>query len=172
MSLTPAIGYRDHIQGSITAPVTLVEYGDYECAFCGETYPVIRTVQKLLGDGLCFVFRNFPMPEAHPHAEHAAELAQAAAAANLFWPMHDLLFENQGALGDAHLLRYGEQLGLDRSTITAALQGEYAEIIQQDFLSGVRSGVNGTPCLFINGERYDGPRDVQSLYDALTEMPV
>jgi protein-disulfide isomerase len=76
--------------------VTLVEYGDYECLFCGEIYPVIRAVQDMLGDRLCFVFRNFPMVEVHPHAEHAAELAESAAAANLFWQMHDLLFENQG----------------------------------------------------------------------------
>jgi protein-disulfide isomerase len=83
--------------------------------------------------------------------------------------MHDLLFENQGALGDAHLLGYGEQLGLDRVSITAALEGKYAKIIREEFLSGVRSGVNGTPSLFINDLRYDGPHDAQSLYNALTE---
>lgn len=169
MSLTPPVGYHDHVQGSIGAPVTLVEYGDYECFFCGEIYPIIRAVQNTLGDRLCFVFRNFPMTEVHPHAEHAAELAESAASENLFWQMHDLLFENQGALNDADLLGYGEQLGLDRSAITAALEGKYAKTIREDFLSGVRSGVNGTPSLFINNARYDGLRDAQSLYNALTD---
>ena len=169
MSLVPPVGTHDHRLGPLAAPVTLVEYGDYECGYCGEAYPVLRAVQSALGDRLCFVFRNFPMGEAHPHAEHAAALAEAAAAAGLFWPMHDLLFENQGALDDESLLAYGEAVGLKRADIDAALAGHYVRRIRQDFLSGVRSGVNGTPSLFIQGERYDGPRDADSLYAALVE---
>ncbi len=168
MSLRPPVGRDDHRRGPLDAPITLVEYGDHECGYCGEAYPAIRSVQNALGDRLCFVFRNFPMGEAHPHAVHAAELAEAAAAAGRFWPMHDLLFENQEALADESLYAYGEQIGLDRDDIAAALAGRFAQRIQQDFLSGVRSGVNGTPSLFINGERYDGARDAETLYAVLT----
>jgi Protein-disulfide isomerase len=167
MSLTPAVGHRDHSLGPLDAPVTLVEYGDYECGYCGEAYPVIQTVQRAMGDRLRFVFRNFPMKEVHPHAEHAAELAEAAAAADRFWDMHAVLFENQGALDDDSLFFYGRQVGLGTNEITAALNGRYAHKIREDFMSGVRSGVNGTPSLFIAGERYDGPRDADSLYAIL-----
>ncbi len=168
MSLTPPVGEHDHRRGPLAAPVMLVEYGDYECGYCGEVYPVIRAVQNALGDRLCFVFRNFPMGEAHPHAVHAAELAEAAAAAGRFWPMHDLLFENQDRLDDESLYSYGEQVGLDRSDIAVALAGRFAQRIRKDFLSGLHSGVNGTPSLFINGERYDGARDAQTLYAVLS----
>src|SRR5262245_15429549 len=91
---------RDHIQGSIKAPIILLEYGDYECPYCGDAHPVVKALQERLGDRLCFAFRNFPLVNAHPHAEHAAEAAEAAGAQDHFWEMHDLLFENQEALED------------------------------------------------------------------------
>jgi protein-disulfide isomerase len=167
--LTPPVGSRDRDkkQGPPTASVTLVEYGDYECPACGEAYGIIKAVQRAMGDDLCFVFRNFPLSEAHPHAEHAAEIAEEAAVAGRFWPMHDALFENQDALDDGSLLSYGEQLGLDRERLLRALRGSHAKRIREDFLSGVRSGVNGTPGLFVNGRRYDGFGDPESLLAVL-----
>ena len=167
MSLVVPVSHHDHISGALDAPIVLVEYGDYECGFCGEAYPVIKAVAERLGDQLCFVFRNFPLAEAHPHAERAAEIAEAAGVIGQFWPMHDLLFENQAALDDESLFQYGMAIGLDQASIMAALRGHFAERIRRDFVGGVRSGVNGTPCLFIGGIRYDGSRDADELYDAL-----
>src|SRR5881275_517537 len=111
--LTPLVSQHDHQQGPETAPVTVVEYGDYECPYCGEAYPIVKEIQLRLGERLRFVFRNFPLKEAHPHAEHAAEAAEAAAGQGKFWQMHDSLFEHQQALDDAHLVRYAAELKLD-----------------------------------------------------------
>src|ERR1043166_3800795 len=107
------IGGRDHIQGPIDAPMTLLEYGDYECPYCGQAHPIVKAVQKRLGNRLCFAFRNFPLVNSHPHAQHAAEAAEAADAQGKFWEMHDALFENQEALEDEDLLQYADNLGLD-----------------------------------------------------------
>src|SRR5262245_24887908 len=104
---------RDHIQGPADAPIMLLEYGDYECPYCGEAYPVVKAIQQRLGKRLCFAFRNFPLADSHPHAEHAAEAAEAADAQGRFWEMHELLFENQDALEDEDLARYAAELGLD-----------------------------------------------------------
>ncbi|HEY8237197.1 MAG TPA: thioredoxin domain-containing protein, partial [Gaiellaceae bacterium] len=104
---------RDHVQGAVSAAVTLVQYGDYECPYCGEAYPIIKDVQARLGDRLRFVFRNFPISTSHPHAEHAAEAAEAADAQGEFWRMHDLLYERQRRLTDEDLHAYAEELGLD-----------------------------------------------------------
>src|SRR5690348_14925243 len=114
--LTPPVGQRDHQQGPETAPVTLVEYGDYECPYCGEAYPIVKEIQRRLGERLRFVFRNFPLTQAHPHAEHAAEAAEAASEQGKFWQMHDTLFEHQQALDDAHLAQYALALGLEKET--------------------------------------------------------
>jgi len=167
--LAPPVGPRDHVQGPPNAPLTLVEYGDYECGYCGEAYLIVKEVQRALGDNLRFVFRNFPLGEAHPHAEHAAELAEAAADAGQFWPMHDLLYEHQDALGDESLVAYGRALGLPEETLRDASGGRYAGRVREDFMSGVRSGVNGTPTFFINGRRHDGSWELDSLMDALLE---
>jgi len=163
------VGPNDHVQGPLGARFVLVEYGDYECPYCGEAYPELKSVQEAMGDGLCFVFRNFPLANAHPHAERAAEFAEAAATIDRFWEMHDLLYENQQALGDRDLTRYANQLGLDNSLVESALNSDFAARIRKDFTGGVRSGVNGTPCLFINGQRYDGPRDADSLLRLFNE---
>lgn len=152
------VGPADHIAGPDDAPVTLVEYGDYECPHCGMAYPIVKSVQRKLGKRLRFVFRNFPLKESHPHAQHAAEAAEAAAAEGKFWAMHDTLFENQHALADEDLVRYARDLDLDVDRFARALsEGTYARRVRDDFRSGVRSGVNGTPTFFVNGERYDGP---------------
>jgi protein-disulfide isomerase len=157
------VGPDDHTQGPLDAPIVLLEYGDYECPYCGEAYPELKAVQKAMGDSLCFAFRNFPLVNAHPHAERAAEFAEAAATIDRFWDMHDTLYEHQDALDDANLVRYARRLGFDDALIESALRDDFATHIRRDFTGGVRSGVNGTPCLFINGVRYDGPRDAASL---------
>jgi len=168
--LTVPVGAHDHVSGPADAPVTLVEYGDYECPYCGEAYPLLKAVQHALGDNLRFVFRNFPLTEMHPHALHAAELAEAAAAEGKFWEAHDMLYENQEALADQDLARYAHALGLPNTAFGEAVSGRYDAKIESDFSSGVRSGVNGTPCLFINGVRYDGPRDYDTLVALLTQL--
>jgi len=167
--LTLPIEGRDHVQGPVDAPIILLEYGDYECPYCGDAYPVVKVIQERLGDRLCFAFRNFPLVNAHPHAEHAAEAAEAAAAQGKFWEMHDALFENQTALDDEDLAQYATDLGLDAGRlISEVVAGAHATRLQEDFRSGARGGVNGTPTFFINGVRYEGPPDVDALLPALT----
>jgi protein-disulfide isomerase len=156
--LTPPVDDgRDHIQGPGSAPVTLVEYGDYECPYCGMAYPIVKSLQRALGNTLRFAFRNFPLSDSHPHAEQAAEAAEAAGAQGKFWEMHDALYENQDRLDTEDLMSYGEELGLDTTRLAQALEdGAYKARVREDFRGGVRSGVNGTPTFFINGSRYDG----------------
>jgi protein-disulfide isomerase len=169
-TLTLPVGPRDHAQGPDDAPATLVEYGDYECPSCGSAYPMIKQVQQQMGDQLRFVYRNFPLREIHPYAENAAEAAEAAGAQGAFWPMHDTLFEHQQALDDQDLVNYAAGLDLDVDRFTQALEDHvYADRVREDFMSGIRSGVNGTPTFFINGARYDGSFTVDSLVAALTE---
>jgi protein-disulfide isomerase len=159
---------RDHIQGPADAPVTLIEYGDYQCPYCGAAYPIIKEVQAMMGHRLRFVFRNFPITTAHPQAEQAAEAAEAAGAQDRFWPMHDLLYENQRHLADEDLLRYAGQLGLDVDSFGRDLaEHVHAARVHDDFMSGVRSGVNGTPTFYINGVRHDDSYDVDTLFAAL-----
>jgi protein-disulfide isomerase len=165
---TPVTEERDHIQGPPDAPVTLLEYGDYECPYCGAAYPIIKDVQARMGDRLRFVFRNFPITTSHAHAEQAAEAAEAAGAQGRFWEMHDLLYENQRALGDDDLRAYAQRIGLDLERFDKELaEHVHAPRVREDFMSGVRSGVNGTPTFFINGARYDDAYDVETLLAAL-----
>lgn len=166
--LTLPVGSRDHSQGDAHAPVTLVEYGDYECPHCGRAYGIVKDVQRRLGSTLRFVFRNFPLNESHPHAQHAAEAAEAAGAHGLFWEMHDALFEHQHALDDRHLVGYAAALGIDSRTFEHELTARtYKARVREDFMSGVRSGVNGTPTFFINGVRFDDSWDPDTLMAAL-----
>jgi protein-disulfide isomerase len=159
---------RDHIQGPSDAAVTLVQYGDYECPYCGAAYPIIREVQARMGERLRFVFRNFPITTSHPHAEQAAEAAEAAASQGKFWPMHDLLYENQKRLRDQDLRAYAEKLGLDVELFDKELaEHVHAERVHEDFLSGVRSGVNGTPTFYVNGVRHDDSYEFETLLAAL-----
>jgi protein-disulfide isomerase len=159
---------NDHIRGAKNGAVTLVEYGDYECPHCGQAYYIVEQLEKMLADSLRFVFRNFPLSTVHPHAAQAAEAAEAAGAQQEFWRMHNTLFENQGALGLDDLLQYATMLDLDLSRFAADLnEHRYAGRVREDFLGGVRSGVNGTPTFFINDVRHDGPFDLQSLLDAV-----
>ena len=165
--LSIPVSAQDHSAGPANAPVTLVEYGDYQCPYCGEAYPVLKAVQQAMGNKLRFVFRNFPISEIHPHALHAAQFAEAAAAIGKFWAAHDMLYERQEALDDRDLVAYGSIIGLDAAKLREAFDGRFDEKIEADFMGGVHSGVNGTPSLFINGLRYDGERDVDSLVTAL-----
>ena len=160
---------RDHVSGSTDGLIRLLEYGDYECPFCAEVQPIVREIQRRLGDDLLFGFRNFPLTNIHPHSEHAAEAAEAAGTQKNFWGMHDILFENQAALEDDDLAAYAAKLGLDQTRlIREVIWKIYTQRIREDFKSGVRGGVNGTPTFFINGERYDGIPDLKHLLNALT----
>src|SRR2546423_14708391 len=154
--LTPPVSEQDHAAGPDDAPVTLVEYGDYECPYCGMAHPIVKRAQRELGNRLRFVFRNFPLAESHPHARLAAQAAEAAATQGKFWEMHDMLFEHQDALEAEDLLGYAKSLALDTAKFARDLEaGTYAKRVRDDFRSGVRGGVNGTPTLFVNGKRFD-----------------
>ena len=160
----------DHTQGPDAAPVTLVQYADYECPYSGRAYDVIKGLQRELGDQLRFVYRNFPLREIHPHAQHAAEAAEAAGAQGTFWEMHDYLFEHQHALDDAHLREYAATIGLDTELFEQDMaQHRYAGKIEDDLLGGLQSGVQGTPTFFINGVRYEGSYDKESLLGTIWE---
>jgi len=168
--LTLPVSDRDHIQGPDDAAVTLVEYGDYQCPYCGAAYPIVKEVQARMGDRLRFVFRNFPITTSHPRAQQAAEAAEAAGAQGQFWPMHDLLYENQQHLDDQDLLSYGGRLGLDVDRFERELTAHvHAERVHDDFMSGVRSGVNGTPSFYIDGSRYDDSYELETLLAALEQ---
>jgi protein-disulfide isomerase len=168
--LTAPVGARDHRQGPDTALVTLVEYGDYECPYCGMAYPIVKAIQRRLGRKLRFVFRNFPLQDMHRHAFLAAEAAEAAGAQGRFWEMHDLLYEAQADLSPAAILRHAEGLDLDRERFVRDVDSHtFAERIDEDLRSGAYSGVNGTPTFFINGYRHDGPFDNESLLAAVVD---
>lgn len=161
----------DHSQGDENASVTLVEYGDYECPYCGMAYLMIKRLQKHFGKQLRFVFRNFPLAEMHPQAEIAAEAAEFAAQHGRFWEMHDLIYENQSQLSMPMLLELGEKVNLSSSDLENAIMSKaFASKIRKDFLSGVKSGVNGTPTFFINDQRYDGPLKLNDLISAIDSI--
>ena len=168
---TVAVGPHDHVQGDEQAPLTLIEYGDYECPYCGAAYPIVKAVQKHFGKRLRFVFRNFPLSQLHPHAELAAEAAESAEAEGKFWLMHDYLFEHQRALQLDDLLTYATRLRLDARRVAVELENRlHFPRVRQDVMSGVRSGVNGTPTFFINGQRHDDAWDEAGLVTALNRI--
>ena len=169
--LKPPVNSNDHIQGNANAPVELVEYGDYQCSHCGRAYPIIKRIQQQMGNQLKFVFRNFPLAESHPDAMNAALAAEAAALQGKFWQMHDIIYENQQALQEEDLINYAAQIGLDEDQFAADFGREEVEQkVEGDFESGVRSGVNGTPSFFINGEKYNGSWDEETLLQQLSSM--
>jgi protein-disulfide isomerase len=168
VKLTQPVSERDHAKGPANAPLTLVEYGDFQCPYCRAAYPVVKRLQKKLGKKLRFVFRNFPVTQAHPYALIAAETAEAAALQGKFWEMHDLLFEQQDSLTPDIIPLWAEKIGLDVNKFGNDIkQGVVEKQINEDRQSGIRSGVNGTPTFYINGIRYDGPSDYNSLLEAL-----
>lgn len=164
------VGGRDHVQGSAAAAVTLLEYGDFECEHCAEAFPVVMEVNRWLRGALRFVFRHFPVSDKHPNALRAAEAAEAAGAQGRFWEMHDLLCERSPALSDAHLNGYVQELGLDLERFVREMREHtHTEKVQEDFTSGVESGVTRTPTFFINGVRYTGAADLDGLLAAIEE---
>lgn len=166
--LTPAIGPDDHVLGPSSAAVTLAEYGDYECPFCSRAHQQTKKVLRDFQASVRFAFRHFPLAQAHPHALLAAEAAEAAGAQGSFWQMHDLLFANQHALEVEDLLGYAAALGLNMARFTDDLnRSVYLERVKGDFRSGARSGVNGTPTFFIDGERFDDNWDAHTLEAAV-----
>jgi len=167
-TLTQPVSADDHAEGPADAPLTLVEYGDYQCPYCGAAYPVVKHLQKTLGKKLRLVFRNFPLTQAHPYALIAAKAAEAAALQGKFWEMHDLLFEQQTLLKPEIIPTWAQRIGLNIEQFGNDMKQAVVEKrIQEDRRSGIRSGVNGTPTFFINGTRYDGPHDYRSLLAAL-----
>jgi protein-disulfide isomerase len=148
--------------------VTLVEYGDFECPNCRKAYPIVKDMLKRFGPRLRFVYRHFPLTRLHEHAQHAGEVAEAAAAQGKFWEMHDRLFERQFALEDDHMVSYAAELGLDAPRVERELAAHaYEARVRDDFMGGVRSGANATPTFFVNGVRYDGRWDPEPLAAAL-----
>jgi protein-disulfide isomerase len=163
MLKTP-VGPRDYVLGDGHAPVTLVEYGDYECPHCGRAHPIVKKVLRRFGAQVRFIFRHFPLTQIHPFAESAAETAEFAGAHKRFWQMHDGLFENQFRLGLPLFFELTKLLGLSTSEFQTALEaGLYAPKVRSDFMGGIRSGVNGTPTFFINGHRHNGAYELTDL---------
>jgi protein-disulfide isomerase len=161
---------NDHIRGNTDAPLTLVEYGDFECPHCGHAYGYLPGIREAMGDSLRFVYREFPLSEIHPYAKSAAAAAEAAGLQGKFWQMHDLLFTHQDSLTDADLLGYAQELFLDIGAFREDMISDtVAKKIHEDFLGGIASGVNGTPTFFINSMRYNGPNEAESLLEALRQ---
>ncbi|MGH3131554.1 MAG: thioredoxin domain-containing protein, partial [Gaiellaceae bacterium] len=158
---------RDHVRGPIDAPVTIVEYGDFECPYCGQAEPVVRELLRDFGD-VQYVWRHLPLNDVHPRAQLAAEAAEAAAAQDAFWPMHDLLLDHQDALRASDLIHYAEQLGLDVERFSDDLRRHGgASRVDEDVDSADLSGVSGTPSFFINGRRHHGAYDIATLSAAV-----
>jgi len=169
--LVVPVGPDDHVEGPDDAAITIVEYGDFQCPYCGQAYPIVKRLQSDFGDSLRLVFRNMPLTNVHPQAELAAETAEAVGLQGKFWPMHDVLFENQRDLSGPAILRYVEDVGADLSQVANTLHdGVVQKRVKDDVESGIRSGVNGTPTFFVNGERYDGSWDYDTFHAYLEEM--
>jgi len=164
----PVSPARDHIRGFAAAPLTLVEYGDYECPHCRAAHAVVNAIETHMGNRLRFAFRHFPLTTVHPHAQQAAEAAEAAGAQHKFWAMHDTLYANDARLGETLFIASARALGLNLDSFRTELARHvHVPRIREDFMSGVRSGVNGTPAFFINGIRHDGSWDFATLLAAL-----
>lgn len=164
---------EDHIQGDNNAPITLIEYGDYQCPFCGAAYPIVKQLQKHFGPQMRFVFRNFPLTEIHAYAETAAIAAEFAGTHDRFWEMHDAIYEKQEMLSPELLFQLTKQLKLSPKELEQAiLNNTFESKIRKDFIGGVRSGVNGTPTFFINEHRYTGPVDFATMVEAIESVYV
>jgi protein-disulfide isomerase len=157
MSLQPEISPADQTQGNEQAKIKIVEYGDYQCLHCSKAYRIIKEIQSTFGDQILFVFRNFPLQESHRYANIAAQASLAAGRQGKFWEMHDAIFENQEHLDEDYLDNLAEKLGLDMEQFDYDLNSEeISNKVEDDFESGVRNGVNGTPSFFVNGTKFDG----------------
>ena len=171
MSLKPAVSKTDHAQGNLDADLVIIEYGDYQCPYCGAAYPILKELMKEFGSQIKFVFRNFPLSEMHEYARAAALAAEAANLQGKFWEMHDAIYENQEDLNEAFLLELAEKLKLDLPKFKKDIDStELADRVDADFESGVVSGVNGTPSFYVNGKKFDG--GAEDLIDLLKENAV
>jgi protein-disulfide isomerase len=161
----------DHASGPETAPVTLLEYGNFECIHCGRAYPVIKQVRKLLGDNLRFVFRHFPTVQTHPHSLRAAEAAESAAAQQKFWQMHDELFSHQAALEDRDLSHYAKRIGLNLERFSHDMaEHSFLQQIDADYQRSLfDEHVTGTPTIYLNDTRYTGATDLEALLHAIKQ---
>lgn len=168
--LTPPVGPQDHTRGPADAPATVVVYGDYQCPYTRRAWIAIKRVERRIGDRFQFVFRHFPLREFHPHAQGSAELAEAAADQGKFWEVHEHLFNHQDTLDESSLSAYAVQFGItgegeDEGRFEAGHR--YADRVEDQFQSGLRSGVDGTPAIFVNGRRHHGGYDESTLEQAI-----
>jgi protein-disulfide isomerase len=165
--LAVPVGPEDHIRGPADARVTLVEYGDFECPYCGTAYPTVKALEKKYASTLRVVFRSFPLAQ-HPHAQAAAEAAEFAADHGKFWELHDVLYEHQQALDEHHLLGYARDLGLDTNALTTALREHtYAGIVEDVKDGGEQSGIPGTPAFFLNDLLFEDEPSLENLTHAI-----
>ncbi|HTD74235.1 MAG TPA: thioredoxin domain-containing protein [Steroidobacteraceae bacterium] len=168
MNLSVVVGKGDHALGPEDAPVTVVEYGDYQCPYCADMHLMLKSIAKILGAQMRFVFRHMPLIEMHPYAQHAAEAAEAAGAQGKFWEMHDAIFRQQSELGSDLLHKIAVKLKLDIAQFESDLDARrFRPRVKRDFMGGMRSGVAATPAFFINGKRYEGPLNQASLLSAI-----
>jgi protein-disulfide isomerase len=171
VTLIPPVSEHEHLRGNLDAPIILVHYGDFECPYSGAAYWAVKEVVEHLGEQLCYVFRPFPLHDIHPHAMHAAEAAEAAAAQNRFWPMYELLFENQEELGAEEIVSYANQAGLDEARFAEELKARvHHESVLRSIAGGRKNGVKGTPTFFINGVFHgnrEGLWDAEALLEAI-----
>ncbi|PJJ66946.1 DsbA family protein [Chryseobacterium geocarposphaerae] len=171
MSLKPSVSTTDHAQGNDNADLVIVEYGDYQCPYCGAAYPILKELMKEFGSQVKFVFRNFPLSEMHQYARPAAIAAEAANLQGKFWEMHDAIYENQGSLNELFLFELAEKIGLNVSQFkTDIRKAELEEKVDSDFESGIMSGVNGTPSFFVNGNKFNG--SAMDLFQLIRENAV
>jgi protein-disulfide isomerase len=165
-----ADGYVTHQRGPRDAPVTVVEFGDYECPYCGRLHPVLKRLLEESDGAVQLVFRNFPLFQMHPFALTAALAVEATAPSGKFWQMHDLLFENQKHLTDDDLRRYAESLGIPGDEVVGEAAQQYKSRVKRDYKDGIDLGVQGTPTLFINGEAYTGRHTFDALRAATLDV--
>ena len=162
---------RDHMKGTQAAPLVLLEYGDYQCSSCGDSYQAVNNAIQEIGEDIVFVFRNFPLTDIHPDAFDAALAAEAAALQNKFWEMYDLLFQNQEYLSGHELFSYASRIGLDMDRFGQDIHSQALTAkINADIESGLRSGVSGTPTFYVNGEKFDGDWTGDGLVQYLREL--
>jgi protein-disulfide isomerase len=157
----------DHVLGDPAAPVTVLEYGDYECPYCAAAAPVLRRLVEESGGGVRLVFRNFPIADRHPYALTAALAAEAAGAQGAFWAMHEVLFERQDRLDDASLRRYADELGLDADLVVGLPAQPFGDKVEADFAAGIAAGVAGTPTVFVDGRQFSGRVEIGALRRAV-----
>jgi protein-disulfide isomerase len=168
--LSIPVGPDDHVSGPPDAKLTLVEYGDYQCPYCGQAFPIVERLRTHFDDSMRFVFRNLPLADMHPHAEAAAEVAEAVGRQGKFWEIHDTLYEHQRDLSDKALRHYIEEVGANvDEAMKEVAGGGPRDRVEADFEGAIRSGANGTPTFFVNGVRYDGSWQYEPFLEFLTE---